>query len=129
NLEDGHFTIMTNREETLIDQADLAARWPGKFLTLWHAPPSGKTTIIPGSPEDDILWLWQQLQALALIAPTATAPDRFTTRLTQAIRAFQKSHGLQVDGIAGMRTLLALEQATHPDSIPLLIKTTQRGSH
>ncbi len=128
SLRGNRFSIMDGSQPARgIDYTALAARWPGKFLTLWHTPPSGATSIVPGSPGEDFGWLWKQFQILDLLPAAAAAPGVFTAQLEQAVRDFQRTHGLSVDGIAGVRTLLKLEKSIYP-ATPLLLKPEQ-GNH
>jgi hypothetical protein len=60
--------------------------------------------------------LWAQKKMVALKVPLALAPgfecDGFNGPMTEAaVAAFQGAHGLFVDGIAGPKTLVALEAA------------------
>lgn len=85
----------------------------------WVAIPNGPT-LWPGDYSERVAALRARLQVTAdLVAPVyyATPLDDephtdanlyFDGKLEQAVRAFQSRHGLQVDGIVGPETLVAL---------------------
>ncbi len=105
-------------ERVPVDQ--LAAIWPGKFLLLWQAPPSGNHLIHAGSPATDIRWLRQRLRHAGFDTGNTLDADEFEPALAAAVRNFQRYHGLSVDGIAGIRTLLMLEQVMADPAVPTL---------
>ncbi len=105
-------------EQLTVDQ--LASIWPGKFLLLWQAPPSGKHLIHPGSPPPDTRWLRRRLGLAGIGATGSLDESAAEPALAAMIRAFQRRHGLSVDGIAGIRTLLTLEQVTAEPAVPTL---------
>ncbi len=109
---DGDSFLLANGDEVeSLDHATLQRRWPGRFLLLWQAPPSGTLLVHAGSAPRDIDWLTQRLAR-------AGFPSR--GGVEAAIRAFQRSQGLTVDGKAGIRTLLKLERLLATQAVPTL---------
>lgn len=87
--------------------ASLDGVWTGEFLVLWRRGTT-ETRISQGSRGESISYVWQRLAALDAITPPSPLPTRFDRRLQNALTAFQRSRGLVADGVAGIRTLIAL---------------------
>ncbi|NGY05470.1 AAA family ATPase [Solimonas terrae] len=87
--------------------ASLDGVWTGEFLLLWRRG-TEQTYIAQQTRGASIPYVWQRLAALDDITPPAPLPSRFDRRLGQALTAFQQSRGLVADGVAGIRTLIAL---------------------
>lgn len=66
------------------------------------APPSIYRTLKVGSSGEDVRALQQKLKDLGIYSGSVTGT--FGTLTENAVRAFQKAHGLKVDGIAGPGT-------------------------
>jgi len=65
---------------------------------------AGKLT--PGSTDPAVIALRDRLVAQGYLARSATA--RYDGRIEAAVQAFQADHGLETDGVAGPRTIAAL---------------------
>ncbi len=118
---DDEFAVL-QRGETLrrVPIASLDERWSGDVLMLWRLPPGGVRMIGPGTAGDVVLWLREQLAALPDAALTDTSTSRYDTELRSVVEEFQSGRGLAVDGIAGPRTLILLNNALADREIPRL---------
>lgn len=87
--------------------ASLDGIWTGEFLVLWRRG-TAQTYIAQQTRGAAIPYVWQRLAALDDITPPTPLPTRFDRHLSQALTAFQQSRGLIADGVAGIRTLIAL---------------------
>ncbi|HWH75223.1 MAG TPA: L,D-transpeptidase family protein [Methylibium sp.] len=63
----------------------------------------------PGQPYADLARLAQRLAALGDLPQATPLPPRFEGALVEALRAFQRRHGLADDGVLGRATLAQLE--------------------
>ncbi len=86
---------------------EVISRWAGDSLVVWE-PPSNRALLVPGMNDPAILWLRRQLAAAGYGAAATGSPQSFDGALKSAVMRFQDSRGMQVDGIAGERTLAAL---------------------
>jgi general secretion pathway protein A len=87
--------------------ASLDGVWTGEFLLLWRRG-TEQSYIAQKTRGASIPYVWQRLAALDDITPPTPLPTRFDRSLAQALTAFQQSRGLVADGVAGIRTLIAL---------------------
>lgn len=78
-----------------------------------------RPTLRKGSKGADVKALQEALIALGYSCGSWGADGDFGTATENAVKAFQKAHGLTVDGIAGAKTYAALEGAKTPGKQPL----------
>lgn len=86
--------------------ADLAGRWHGEFATLWRPPPGYRVGESMNAGNAVTGWMDQRLALVDAVPSSDAAP------LTARVSAFQLSHGLQPDGLAGPMTLMQLNRAS-----------------
>lgn len=65
----------------------------------------------PGQTYAGLGLLAQRLTAVGDLAESAVVPERYEGTLVDALRSFQRRHGLVVDGVIGAATLAALQVA------------------
>jgi general secretion pathway protein A len=90
--------------------------WLGDYLLLWRPPVGVETALRSGDRGPAVTWLRDALarwsgNGLA----DANAPQHFDSALAEQVREFQFSLGLDVDGVAGERTLAHLDGLTTAD--------------
>jgi len=100
--------------------AELADRWFGEFLVVWRPSIPLAKQLRVGMRGDDVRWLREGLAALAGTPVTTPEPDVFDADLERQVEDFQRSHRLNVDGIAGVQTQLLLESAIGTPGAPTL---------
>lgn len=105
-----------------VSLAGLRARWDGRFRVIWRARTSVRL-IRPGSVGSAVVWLRQQLDqidgknpATQIGKPSPVYDDALGKRLEQ----FQRTHGLDADGLAGPRTQMMLNGALPSPGTPSL---------
>jgi len=95
--------------------------WFGQYLLLWQPPSRSSVALGPGSSGPDVLWLRQSLAAIDERYRTAASDsDVFDPDLQQQVRAFQRDHRLDVDGLAGHQTQIIINTLLAPDGTPRL---------
>jgi general secretion pathway protein A len=99
---------------------ELSRYWLGDFVMLWRPASSPVKALTAGMRGAEVRWLRQSLQRLHGQAADAAASDLFDAELTGWVRDFQRQHQLAVDGIAGVRTQIALASAVGGADSPIL---------
>jgi general secretion pathway protein A len=94
----------------LVSLVALGRRMPGRFLTLWRAPPDFRAPLKPGDRGADVDWVAARLSVVNDYA--APEPGRpYDAALAREVRAFQNAQGLSADGVVGPKTYMALNRA------------------
>lgn len=88
--------------EALIAHEDVANRGG------WPKVPAGVTSLKPDSQGPDVAALKQRLLASGDLAPEAIAGDVYDANVTEAVKRFQRRHGLSDLGTVGRLTLKAM---------------------
>lgn len=99
--------------------SQLDSLWSGDFLLLWQRE-TDATSIGPGARGANVIWLRQRLaqaQGKALTPPVAAT---YGPELRGEVTDFQNAHGLDADGVAGIRTLIMLSNIGHTAGTPIL---------
>jgi len=95
--------------------------WFGKYMLLWR-PPTGKAVSLgPGSRGAAVVWL---RESLATINKQFESDDLssavYDANLEQIVRNFQRTHRLDVDGLAGQQTQIIINSLLAIDGTPRL---------
>jgi general secretion pathway protein A len=94
----------------IVSLVALGRRMPGRFLTLWRAPPDFRANLKPGDRGADVDWIAARLSVINNYAqPEPGRP--YDAALAREVRSFQTAQGLPVDGIVGPKTMMALNGA------------------
>ena len=99
--------------------------WFGQYMLLWHPPNDVMVSLGPGSRGPSVVWLRQSLAAIDdRYRSNAMDSDEFDGDLLQQVRAFQRDHRIDVDGVAGQQTQIIINTLIVANSTPHL--TTPR---
>ncbi|MFC3813860.1 AAA family ATPase [Lysobacter sp. GCM10012299] len=112
-----HVRLRLGNDVVAIDRIALQQFWDGEHAALWRAPAFLADAPRLGSQGAATDWVHAQLQPRYL--PRSTGAATFDTAMQEAVRRFQRDHGLASDGLVGPATLLALA-ATGTDGPRLL---------
>ena len=99
--------------------SQLQTLWSGDFLLLWQRE-ADATTIGPGAHGPNVVWLRQRLAQAQGKSLTPPVPASFGPELRGQVVDFQNAHGLDADGVAGIRTLIMLSNIGHAAGTPVL---------
>jgi len=108
-------------QEHTVGIADLARYWFGDFVLLWRPIALPVRALMPGMSGDSVLQLRRSLEQAAGLDPAPTASDRYDASLVRLVEDFQRARRLNVDGIAGPQTQIALDAALAPAGTPRLL--------
>lgn len=122
-IDDEYAVIERGDSRRRVPIAELDQRWSGDLVMLWRLPPGGVDMIGPGSVGETVQWLRERLAALPDASLTEATGQRYDSALRAAVREFQSGRGLAVDGIAGPRTLILLNNALADSELPRLTQS------
>ncbi len=106
-----------HREETiLLSEAD--RYWFGQMTIVWRLTPGKKKYLGMGMQGEDIVWLRNQLARALKEGATGKGSKTFDAELQQRLRQFQAQMFLNADGMAGLRSLVALDLAAQDPNRP-----------
>ena len=95
--------------------------WFGQYLLLWKPPNGYSMALGLGVQDGNVVWLRQSLAAIDdRYRAEPTDLDIFDASLDQRVRAFQRDHRLDVDGLAGRQTQIIINSLLVPDGRPRL---------
>jgi general secretion pathway protein A len=75
-----------------------------------------------------VVWLRKQLALATGHRLTNMNSPRYDSNLSERVRQFQTSHGLAADGVAGIRTLIALSELDRGPQTPVLNAPPTEGN-
>lgn len=102
----------------------LDSAWMGEFLLLWR-PETNGNLIGPASTGAPVQWLRRKLARIQGQAEPEPADENFDDALRASVTRFQRSQGLDADGLVGTRTLIALNNADPQHDAPALTRVTR----
>jgi len=129
-LDDEQARIELGSLSQKVGIAELSRYWFGDFVLLWKPDaPGNSRPLSVGMHGEAVRHLRESLQRLAGAPAPATPPsDVFDADLGRLVRDFQRAHRLQVDGVAGIQTMVVLNSATAGANSPLLQGLPSHGS-
>lgn len=105
----------SNKVTVALDE--LSTIWTGEYQIVWQGPSGYAGDIKLGQQGDAVSWLSEQMRVL--VDGSLSQSSQFDSSLKQALSEYQRRRNLIDDGIAGMKTILVINQETL-DGIPLL---------
>ncbi|WP_423824121.1 AAA family ATPase [Salinisphaera sp. SPP-AMP-43] len=126
-VNDKTVTLVGSQGTRDVARSRLLKSWTGRFEVVWRSD-SGVRLIQPGSVGNAVVWLRKRLlqidgqnphSQLGKLSPV------YDNALGERLRAFQKSHGLEADGLAGPRTQMMLNGAVLSPGSPSLRSDAQ----
>jgi len=105
--------LRLGQDTVKVGRLTLEEVWNGEYIALWQGPGflgDARSAPLPlGAVGPSVDWIRQRLQPRYL--PASDAPAVLDTLLLDAVRRFQRTHGLITDGVIGPETLMALSAA------------------
>jgi len=119
-LDDEHAQIDLGGARRQIGIGDLARSWFGDYVLLWRPAAGGSQTLALGARDARVKWLRDSLRRVNGLPDDGTTNDRFDSALATLVEDFQRKNRLNVDGIAGVQTQVALDAALNDAATPFL---------
>ena len=89
----------------------LGDHWRGEFILLWQQPPGYTSMMHVGYSGDDVLWVRRKFNQIDP-AQIFVDSNEYDIDLSESVRQFQQSQGLMADGVAGVQTLIHINEAS-----------------
>ena len=109
SMSDAVARLSTGQRVCQMPLASLAMYWRGGFRYLWKSPPGWVGPLVEGDQGSVVTQIVADFSRLDGLPPPPL--DVFTPALTERVRQFQQSVGLRIDGVIGVQTLQALNDA------------------
>jgi general secretion pathway protein A len=119
-LTDERARIVLGDTAQEIGIAELSRYWFGDFVLLWKPGVRAVKPLSFGMRGEEVRRLRENLQQLQGVDSKQPVSDLYDAELSTLVRDFQRQHRLQVDGVAGLQTLVVLNSATAGAESPLL---------
>ena len=105
--------------------AALDQRWIGDFLLLWR-PDSPRALLSQATEGEPVRWLRAKLNRIAGQAVVDADSGAYDEAVIRQVAAFQRSRALDIDGLVGTQTMIALNDADPDWSAPRLVAASGR---
>ncbi len=95
--------------------------WFGQYMLLWRPAGGSVVSLGPGTSGADVSWLRASLASISPDYASANPDsDEYDAELEQIVRAFQRDHRLNVDGLAGQQTQIIINSLLAVEGTPRL---------
>jgi general secretion pathway protein A len=101
--------------------ASISRVWYGDYLVLWRPQVGAAHALSAGMQGDGVRWLRSTLNSVHGKPNEASVNDVYDEELVRMVEDFQRTHRLNVDGIAGVQTQIVLDTLSNTTGAPLLI--------
>ena len=126
-LDDKFATLDLGEHNQRVPIDELSRDWFGEFTVVWKPKTASTRPLSVGMHGDEVRWLRRSLNALRGASADPERGDLYDEELAIAVQNFQREHRLNVDGIAGIQTLVMLDTALAEPGSPLLLPNGPRG--
>jgi general secretion pathway protein A len=120
-LDGEHASLDLGKATHQVGDGELSSYWMGDYVMLWRPQADPVQTLSAGMRGAGVRWLRSSLEKIEGVSDSASATDVYDAGLTSLVRQFQRNHRLTVDGVAGVRTQVALAGALASPGSPFLI--------
>ncbi|MGH3421771.1 MAG: peptidoglycan-binding protein, partial [Streptosporangiaceae bacterium] len=103
-----------------VGDGELSSYWMGDYVMLWRPEAAPVQTLSVGMRGAGVRWLRHSLDRLSGVSDPGSDTNVYDAGLSSLVRQFQRNHRLTVDGIAGVRTQVALAGAVASPGSPFL---------
>jgi general secretion pathway protein A len=118
-LELASAEISAGGRKERVEIAELTRYWDGENLLLWK-PLFVDADLAPGARNESIPWLRDSLQRVLGTTIRGGDPLLFDEELAEKVREFQRSQQLEIDGVVGAQTQIAIQTLLDAPGVPLL---------
>jgi general secretion pathway protein A len=121
SLDDERATIDLGGQHQPVSIASLSRYWFGDFLLLWRPPMAVAKALT------DVRWLRESLRTAQGLPAAPAGPDVYDDELVRLVQDFQRTHRLNIDGVAGVQTQIVLDTVLKATGSPTIIAQVAGG--
>ena len=103
-LDDDAVTLELRGRVHTVPRVSVERLWDGAYTVVWRPLPGAQRVLTPGVQGPEVAWLRKALGD----GEVPGRPAVYDSALAGRVAAFQRSEGLEPDGVAGIQTLLRL---------------------
>jgi general secretion pathway protein A len=118
-------TLTRGRNIETVDIGQIESSWTGEYVLIWRGVPKLDQSLKLGSRGALVAWLDRRLAVIQGHPARTGQKQVYDEELMKQVRLFQESAGLDVDGIAGPKTLIQIAPIAGDDG-PVLQKKDAR---
>ncbi|MCW8860040.1 MAG: AAA family ATPase [Deltaproteobacteria bacterium] len=107
-LTDEMATLVIGTDVHQVAVSQLVQQWFGDYGLMWQPPAEYQGVVKPGETGPLVYWLEQKMAILTNRPPTIDSGLSLKGELLEEIQAFQKTAGIEADGVVGPHTLMLL---------------------
>ncbi len=126
SLDDSSMQLQFGDQLSSVGIADLSRYWFGDFVLLWNPGATEARNLNVGMHGERVRHLRQQLQRWRGAADIDSTSDQYDQSMVHLVEAFQRASLLNVDGVAGVETQVALDAALAVPGSPVLQQRAAR---
>jgi len=101
---------------------DLTDSWSGGYMLLWRPENGPVTQFVPGMRDQGVIWLRESLAKIQGEPITPMSSMLFDRELEARVRSYQRDQRLEVDGVVGYQTQIAINTDLDSVNRPSLVR-------
>lgn len=115
HLDEQSATLAIGTDVRQVNVTQLVQQWFGDYGLMWQPPEEYHRVVKPGERDPLVRWLERQMATLSQRPQEVSDNSVLGGRLLEEIKDFQKSAGIEADGVVGPHTLILLNTAIGGD--------------
>jgi len=123
SLDYDHADLIAGAHKQRVRVVDLMHHWFGEHLLLWKPSMVETERLRPGMQGEGVKWLRQSLASLRGAALANSESQLYDSELETWVREYQRDRELEIDGIVGAQTQIAIRTDLGLAGTPVLSKS------
>ncbi len=107
-LTDDSAILTIGNQEYRVSAEELSDYWFGEYLLVWRPETDQLKSFFPGMRDADVPWIRSSLSAIQGQPVAPMDSDLFDENLESRVRDYQRNKRLNVDGLVGQQTQIAM---------------------
>ena len=121
-LDDEQAILAIGQQEYRIPSEELGRYWFGEYLLVWRPETGEVKSYFPGMRDENIPWIRSSLSAIQGQPASPLDSELFDEALEERVRQYQRDRRLNVDGLVGQQTQIAMNTDLGATNRPRLVR-------